>query len=201
MRSWMVIILLFVLASSASAAMVNIDFQLQINQGSLSIGSLVTDQYSSQGVVFAIDGTASGPVADGFGTSWTRGLYSSNKLNPPVSAIFSIPVTTVTFSSISGSPLSVTAYNRFNEQIAYTSISALDTFGSIETSQRIDYISLLNDSGTGYLDRRDLSILSALSFGVVDLTPVPLPSAFMLFSIGLLSLARTFRKNKLNNGS
>lgn len=177
------------LASIANATMVTLDFQSDINAGRLHIGDVMTDQFAELGVTFMTQGST-GPVADGFGTPWTRGLFNSNSPNTPFVAIFSVPVTTISFHTIAGSPLSVTAYNRFNEQLAVSSINGIETSGLLGTSRPINYVSFLNNSGTGYEGRSDLTILGSLAFGTIELAPVPLPSGLLLFPFGLILLAR-----------
>lgn len=165
------------------------------------IGTVITNQYEGDGVVFSLetitDPTRPGPIIDSFGPVETRGLYNTYNTNTPFWADFSVAVTEVSFTSIENSPLRVRAYDSGGSQLAETTIAGGAAVGQILTSTNIARLEFLNDSGTGYFNRSDLTILQTLDFGT-SVTPVPEPSTLAAGLIAVLTGAGvTWRRRRL----
>ena len=168
------------------AALITIDFQKLVNNQTLPTSTVITNQFSSQGVVFSLENVINpntpGPIADTFGDPDTAGIFNTFNYNVPILADFSVPVTTVKFTSIVDSPLNVKAFDASGALVGTASILGGSVLGEISTPVNIAQLQFLNDSGTGYGNRSDLTIVSSLSY-----VAVPEPSlALGLFAFGVL---------------
>jgi len=181
-----------VLQAQTALSAVTLNFQQIVNNGTLPIGTIVTDQYAGQGVVFSVSPILypqlPGPIADQFpGFPETSGLFNSVN-HTPILANFSLPVRTVTFAGIVDSPVTVQAFDNSGTVLA-TRSSTGAALSEINTFTDIARLSFFNDSGTGYAGRSDLTIISTLSY-----TPVPEPGTLCLLALG--GLAFLFRRLK-----
>ncbi len=186
------LLIYFLLVSDAQAGMVEFNFQGQINNGTIPIGTLLTNQYADDGITFQIEAitntSVTRPVADGFGSNDTRGLFNTFNPDTPIIATFSVLINTIAYSSIAGFPLSVRVYDSDDNEIGYSNISDGTMIGSLVTTSFIKFIELYNDSGTGYLGLKEITTVSYLRYGTDTLTPVtatPLPAGLLLFSSSL----------------
>ena len=176
------LLLLLTLNSLASAAM--IDFS------SSTPGSVITSQYNDVGVNFSLstvtDGHYTSAVIDSFGSDQTKGLFNTFNYNSSIIAAFTGNVHTVSFTSIFASPLTMTALDTFGAKLGTVSIGGGSEIGQFSSDTAIAKLVFLNDSGTGYKGRSDLTTISSLSFTT---TEVPLPASLWLFISGLAGLA------------
>ena len=182
-----VFVMLF-MVSSAHAATITINFQELVNNGTLPISTVVTNQFASQGVIFSLENIVNssypGPIADSFGSPETGGLFNTYNYFQPIIAAFTVPVNLANFSSIVDSPLTVQAFDESGNVIGIDSIPGGSIIGEIKTIDNIAALRFLNDSGTGYGGRDDLTIISSLCFNVV-----PIPGAIWLLGSGLIAFA------------
>lgn len=176
------LLLLLTLNPLASAAM--IDFSTS------TPASVITNQYNNLGVNFSLSAITNshytGAVIDSFGNGQTKGLFNTFNYNSSIIASFTANVHTVSFTSIAGSPLTMTALDIFGASIGTTSISGGSQIGRFSSDTAIAKLVFLNDSGTGYRGRSDLTTISSLSFTT---TEVPLPASLWLFISSLAGLA------------
>lgn len=178
--------LILFFGSSAHASSVSLDFQDWVNDDTLTLGTIITDQYSVDGVDFSLANTADGPIIDSFLTPETGGLFNTFNFGSAIIATFSQQVNTISFSSIIDTPLTATAYDEFGTVLASATVGGgTSDVGSLTTIDNIAWLELLNDSGTGYAGNDNLTTISMLSFGV---TAVPIPAAAWLLISGLLSI-------------
>jgi hypothetical protein len=181
-KSFSLLLLLLTLNSPASAAMINFS--------SGAAASVITNTYNDMGVNFSLSATKgnhyTSAVIDSFGSQQTKGLFNTFNYNSSIIAAFTGTVHTVSFTSIIGSPLTMTALNIFGGSIGKVSISGGSEMGRFSSDSAIAKLVFLNDSGTGYKGRSDLTTISSLSFTT---TEVPLPASLWLFISGLAGLA------------
>ncbi len=173
---------------AAFAKLTSLNFNALINNGTLSVGTIITDQYANRGVTFSLADTSHqpGPIADGFGNKKTRGLYNTGNKGIPIIATFSIDVRQVVFGGIFDTPITVTTFDASGQQITSATSQGKAPI-AIETQTSIRKLAFLNDSGSGYLGRYDITALSLLRFGNENpITPVPLPPALLMFLSGFL---------------
>lgn len=174
--------------ASAHASTINFLTELEEVDGTLDYGTVITDQYASDGVIFSLlANTTDGPITDGFLAPETSGLFNTFNLGSAIIADFRQSVdmiNTISFSSIIDTPLTAIAYGAGDVILGSASISGAE-IGSITTTSTILWLELLNDSGTGYAGNDNLTTISMLSFGV---TAVPIPAAAWLLISGLLSI-------------
>jgi hypothetical protein len=176
------LLLLLTLNSLASAAM--IDFS------SSTPASVITNKYNDKGVNFSLSTITGGhytsAVIDSFGNDQTTGLFNTFNYNSSIIATFTANVHAVSFTSIIDSPLTMTALNAFGASIGAVTISGGAEIGRFSSDTAIAKLVFLNDSGTGYKGRSDLTAISSLSFTT---TEVPLPASLWMFISGLAGLA------------
>jgi hypothetical protein len=179
------LLLLLTLNSQASAAM--IDFS------SGTPASVITNKYNDVGVNFSLSTVTSSnynsAAIDSFGSDQTRGLFNTFNYNSSIIAAFTGDVHAVSFTSIIDSPLTMTALNAFGASIGAVTISGGAEIGRFSSDTAIAKLVFLNDSGTGYKGRGDLTAISSLSFTTIETSEVPLPASLWLFISSLAGLA------------
>jgi hypothetical protein len=147
---------------------VTIDFDALIDSGQLPIGTVITNQFAGEGVIFSLqridNPSYPGPIADGFGPP-NRGMFNTFNYYIPIIADFTVPVRKVSFGSILDSPLTVKAYDAPGTLLDTVSIGGYPEIGEITTTTDIAKLVFFNDSGTGYNGRSDLTIVKLLTFG------------------------------------
>jgi hypothetical protein len=181
-KQFSLLLLLLTLNSLASAAM--IDFS------SSTSATVISSQYKGVGVNFSLsaikDGRYTSAVIDSFGSDQTKGLFNTFNYNSSIIAAFTGNVHTVSFTSIFAAPLTMTALDTFGAKLGTVFIGGGSEIGRFTSDTAIAKLVFLNDSGTGYRGRSDLTAISSLSFTT---TEVPLPASLWLFISGLAGLA------------
>lgn len=201
MKKYMLFILFFVIhftGTPSDAALIH--FQDLVNNGTLPIGTVICDQFASDGVLFSVEAVQSstypGPISDGFGTYETCGMFNTFNYSEPIIADFTVAVDHVSFCSIANSPLTAIAYNSLGDIIGNTTILDGTLQGEINTLENIDFISFLNNSGTGFYGRKDLTIVSYLDFSHSS-SPVSEPPTIPLLVAGLFMIGCISKKRML----
>jgi hypothetical protein len=181
-KQFSLLLLLLTLNSLASAAM--IDFSTG------TPASVITNQYTDAGVNFSLssitDSSYTSAVIDSFGSEQTKGLFNTFNYNSSIIATFTSDVHEISFTSIFASPLTMTALDTFGSILGTVSIGGGSEIGRFSSDTAIAKLVFLNDSGTGYRGRSDLTAISSLSFTT---TEVPLPASLWLFISSLAGLA------------
>jgi hypothetical protein len=181
-KKFSLLLLLLTLNSQASAVM--IDFS------SGTPASVITNQYNDVGVNFSLSTVTSSnynsAVIDSFGSDQTKGLFNTFNYNSSIIAAFTGDVYEISFTSIFASPLTMTALDTFGTRLGTISIGGGSEIGQFSSDTAIAKLVFLNDSGTGYRGRSDLTAISSLSFTT---TEVPLPASLWLFISSLAGLA------------
>jgi hypothetical protein len=181
-KQFSLLLLLLTLNSLASAAM--IDFS------SSTSATVISSQYKGVGVNFSLsaitDGRYTSAVIDSFGSDQTKGLFNTFNYNSSIIAAFTGNVHTVSFTSIFAAPLTMTALDTFGAKLGTVFIGGGSEIGRFTSDTAIAKLVFLNDSGTGYRGRSDLTAISSLSFTT---TEVPLPASLWMFISGLAGLA------------
>ena len=176
------LLLLATLQSLATAA--TIDFSAS------TPASTVTNNYHDMGVNFSLSAVKSQQYAsamiDSFGTHQTAGLFNTFNYKSSIIAAFTNTVNEITFTSIVDSPLTMTALNSVGDKLGSVSIGGGSEIGRFSSDTAIAKLVFLNDSGTGYKGRSDLTAISSLSFSSAE---VPLPASLWLFISSLAGLA------------
>lgn len=155
-----------------------------------AFGSTVSNNYSGMGVTFSLSAIDSssyrGPVIDSFGDPQTSGLFNTFNYNRSIIAEFSTEVHAISFSSITDSPLTMTALDATGGTLGKVSIDGGSQIGQFTSEATIASLVFLNDSGTGHMGRGDLTTIRTLSF--YQTSEVPLPASLWLFLSSLAGL-------------
>ncbi|HYD60913.1 MAG TPA: PEP-CTERM sorting domain-containing protein [Noviherbaspirillum sp.] len=150
----------------------------------------LSNQYASVGLTFSQ------------GTLFQDSFFDGNPNNhfisstPPI-GFFSVPVFGISVSSNSSWNATLTAYDAADNIIA--TVTAINptagwnrfstTFG-LSTTQAIHHFSIMDSSNPNHILNLDNLVFE------VGAAEVPEPSQLALFSMGLLTLAQRFRRNK-----